>query len=226
MFVIHEKCIPFQVRNVRQTSQPHQRLRNYPVQQLYRTQIIDYPGGAPTNGHMIPNVDYQFAPAIYQPQPNHHAQPIHHAQPVQPVFTTTTTTTTTTTPTPEEIIAPIPSIRAPIQPPSDHRFGLRRQQYTTIAPRFQGQDIIENEPIELAVPHKETEDERLLREEQAKNAHYTFDSSIDDKINDHSISRQETRNGLALKGMYSYSDGFYKRTIHYEADENGYRVVK
>lgn len=26
--------------------------------------------------------------------------------------------------------------------------------------------------------------------------------------------------------MYSYSDGFFKRTVHYEADEGGYRVVK
>ena len=26
--------------------------------------------------------------------------------------------------------------------------------------------------------------------------------------------------------MYSYSDGFVRRTVHYEADENGYRVVK
>ncbi len=32
--------------------------------------------------------------------------------------------------------------------------------------------------------------------------------------------------GLALKGVYSYSDGFYKRTVHYVADENGYRVIK
>lgn len=71
------------------------------------------------------------------------------------------------------------------------------------------------------------ETERLrIQQEQAMNAHYTFGSTIDDSINDHSIHRQETREGLALKGMYSYSDGFFKRTIHYEADQNGYRVVK
>lgn len=32
--------------------------------------------------------------------------------------------------------------------------------------------------------------------------------------------------GLALKGMYSYSDGFFRRTVHYAADEGGYRVTK
>lgn len=81
-------------------------------------------------------------------------------------------------------------------------------------------------PEAIVQPNAETEEQRLLREEQAKNAHYSFGTSIDDRINDHSIHRQETRNGLALRGMYSYSDGFYHRTIHYEADENGYRVVK
>lgn len=65
-----------------------------------------------------------------------------------------------------------------------------------------------------------------MRDEQARNAHYAFGTSIDDKINDHSIQREEVRDGLALRGMYSYSDGFFKRTVHYEADENGYRVVK
>lgn len=47
-----------------------------------------------------------------------------------------------------------------------------------------------------------------------------------DTINDHEHVRQETREGLALKGMYSYSDGFFRRTVHYVADEGGYRVVK
>lgn len=32
--------------------------------------------------------------------------------------------------------------------------------------------------------------------------------------------------GLSLKGMYSYSDGFFRRTVHYAADEGGYRVTK
>lgn len=32
--------------------------------------------------------------------------------------------------------------------------------------------------------------------------------------------------GLSLRGSYSYSDGFFQRTVHYEADEGGYRVTK
>lgn len=62
--------------------------------------------------------------------------------------------------------------------------------------------------------------------EQAESAHYSFESTIDDTINDHAITRQETRDGLSLNGMYSYSDGFFRRTVHYAADENGYRVLK
>lgn len=71
------------------------------------------------------------------------------------------------------------------------------------------------------------EEEKLLREaEEAKNAHYSFSSSSQDSIYDNAISRSETRDGLALTGMYSYSDGFFKRTVHYQADQDGYRVVK
>lgn len=70
----------------------------------------------------------------------------------------------------------------------------------------------------VPVQHEETEEERLLREEQARNAHYSFGTSIDDKINDHSIQREEVREGLALRGMYSYSDGFFHRTVHYEGN--------
>lgn len=40
------------------------------------------------------------------------------------------------------------------------------------------------------------------------------------------IAREETRDGTKVSGMYSYSDGFVMRTVFYEADENGYRVVK
>lgn len=100
--------------------------------------------------------------------------------------------------------------------------------------RFQGQDFVDDEilpqqqqqRVRPVAPREETEEERLLRLEQAKSAHYSFGTSIDDRINDQNIQRQETRDGLALRGMYSYSDGFFSRTIHYEADENGYRVVK
>lgn len=67
------------------------------------------------------------------------------------------------------------------------------------------------------------ENEKL---EEAKSAHYAFSESVQDTINDHAIERVEERDGLKLKGLYSYSDGFFKRTVHYEADENGYRVIK
>ncbi|XP_050080927.1 uncharacterized protein LOC126568486 [Anopheles maculipalpis] len=68
--------------------------------------------------------------------------------------------------------------------------------------------------------------EESLEKIQAKSAQYSYDTSVNDTINDHAIMRQEERNGLSLKGMYSYSDGFFKRTVHYEADDKGYRVVK
>lgn len=63
-------------------------------------------------------------------------------------------------------------------------------------------------------------------EEQSKSAYYKFGTSVHDTINDHEHVREEVREGLALKGMYSYSDGFFRRTVHYQADENGYRVLK
>lgn len=151
---------------------------------------------------------------------------------------TTTTTTTTTTPYPVVVetrrphsrrpvapivpatpITPVATVRAPAR--------RRRPQSNVVATRLDSR--FENrleDTVDVTEPSVEDEEARLYREEQARNAHYSFGSSIDDTINDHSIHRQETRNGLALKGMYSYSDGFYKRTIHYEADENGYRVVK
>lgn len=154
-----------------------------------------------------------------------------------PVPTTTTTTTTTTpypvisesrNPIPRRPIAsfipdtptapptvPLASVRAPAR--------RRRPQSNVVQNRFEN-GLESNAPNHE--PLIEDEEARLYREEQARNAHYTFGTSIDDTINDHSIHRQETRNGLALKGMYSYSDGFFHRTVHYEADENGYRVVK
>lgn len=67
------------------------------------------------------------------------------------------------------------------------------------------------------------EKERL---EQNKNAKYSFNSVVSDTIYDNSHVREEVRDGLKLAGLYSYSDGFFKRTVHYVADENGYRVVK
>lgn len=68
-------------------------------------------------------------------------------------------------------------------------------------------------------------DAELLRK-QAENAHYSFGTSVRDGIMDHELFRQETRDGLKLSGTYSSSDGFYRHTVQYEADENGYRIVK
>lgn len=65
-----------------------------------------------------------------------------------------------------------------------------------------------------------------LFQKQARNAKYSFKSAINDNIMDNTQIRQEKRNGLELSGFYSYSDGFYKRTVHYKADEHGYRVTK
>lgn len=65
-----------------------------------------------------------------------------------------------------------------------------------------------------------------MEEEQNKNAQYTFGSKVNDGINDGQIEREETRDGTKVAGSYSYRDGYVQRTVHYEADENGYRVVK
>lgn len=69
----------------------------------------------------------------------------------------------------------------------------------------------------------ETEEEL---ENQAKSAYYKFGTSVHDTINDHEHVRQEVREGLELTGMYSYSDGFFHRSVWYKADEDGYRVTK
>jgi hypothetical protein len=83
-----------------------------------------------------------------------------------------------------------------------------------------------------AVQNQQTVDVTMLSPEeelfqkQARNAKYSFHSTINDNIMDNNQVRQEKRNGLELSGLYSYSDGFYKRTVHYKADEHGYRVTK
>ncbi|KAH8253393.1 hypothetical protein KR032_005260 [Drosophila birchii] len=85
--------------------------------------------------------------------------------------------------------------------------------------------------IALAAPaREETEAERLEREEleryQNQNAHYAFNSKVDDQINDGQISRTEEREDGVVRGSYSYFDGFVQRTVEYIADKDGYRVVK
>lgn len=191
------------------------RLNNYPSNQP-NTQTIFYPGSAGA----LPQYEELAAPEFSRPLP-------------APIPTTTTTTTTpypvifeTISPIPRRPIAPFPT-NSPIAPPTVPAANVhaptrrRRPQSNVVRNRIETES---SAPINE--PFIEDEEARLYREEQARNAHYTFGTTIDDTINDHSIHRQETREGLALKGMYSYSDGFFKRTVHYEADENGYRVVK
>ncbi|XP_060657549.1 larval cuticle protein A3A [Drosophila nasuta] len=83
--------------------------------------------------------------------------------------------------------------------------------------------------VALAAPlNDEIDQEEKLRleKEQNESAQYQFGSQVVDGINDGKIQREETREGTKVTGSYSYNDGFVERTVHYEADENGYRVVK
>lgn len=120
--------------------------------------------------------------------------------------------------------APIPLVRAHVEEIPPKKI-IKKVKVIKEKVRVQQPNIEDDTPITRAENQISDEEEAYL-EDQAKSAHYSFSSSIQDSINDHAITRSETRDGLALKGMYSYSDGFYKRTVHYEADEDGYRVVK
>merc|ERR1711971_784001 len=64
-----------------------------------------------------------------------------------------------------------------------------------------------------------------LAKEQNKNAKYSFGYRIQDEIKDGFMERQEEREGLAVRGQYSYSDGYFHHSVTYVADENGYRVT-
>ncbi|XP_065363702.1 uncharacterized protein Cpr51A [Calliphora vicina] len=80
--------------------------------------------------------------------------------------------------------------------------------------------------IALPIDQTDAEERAELERVQNESAQYSFNSHVEDKINDNMIAREETRDGSKVSGMYSYSDGFVMRTVFYEADENGYRVVK
>lgn len=166
------------------------------------------------------------APAIVdRPQYKAHKNVQHHAPThiARPQYKAHSNKQHHTTPTHIERSQPI--VAQP-QPTSEFKFTGSPQPDIQKSINTQTQQSIAK-PKQKANQFKETDEERYARERhQAESAHYSFDSNINDEINDHAISRQETRDGLALHGMYSYSDGFFKRTIHYEADENGYRVVK
>ena len=64
-----------------------------------------------------------------------------------------------------------------------------------------------------------------IAEEQAKSAKYNFALAFDDGIMDSSQVRTESRDGLKVVGSNRYSDGFFKRIVKYEIDEEGYRVI-
>jgi hypothetical protein len=68
--------------------------------------------------------------------------------------------------------------------------------------------------------------QRLADLEAARNAHYYFSSDVQDQINDLTQHRDELRDGLKVRGSFSYSDGFLRRHVSYEADENGYRIIR
>ncbi|XP_033252227.1 uncharacterized protein LOC117191480 [Drosophila miranda] len=73
---------------------------------------------------------------------------------------------------------------------------------------------------------QDEEDRLELERQQNENAQYSFSSNIDDQINDNQNTRTEERDGGTVRGSYSYTDGFVKRTVHYIADKDGYRVLK
>lgn len=68
--------------------------------------------------------------------------------------------------------------------------------------------------------------QRLADQEAAQNARYYFSSDVEDQINDLTQHRDELRDGLKVRGSFSYSDGFLRRQVNYEADENGYRIIR
>ncbi|EDS31648.1 conserved hypothetical protein [Culex quinquefasciatus] len=120
------------------------------------------------------------------------------------------------------VIAVGMTLAAPQKPAEQQQLPVKDGQFNAAKSDPQGSTARNNE----RKLRKNDDGEETLEEIQAKSAQYSYDSSIDDSIMDQKITRQETREGLALKGMYAYSDGFYKREVHYVADEKGYRVVK
>ncbi|KAG5667746.1 hypothetical protein PVAND_015716 [Polypedilum vanderplanki] len=146
-----------------------------------------------------------------------HAQNVHH---LQTIFAKQITTTKATTPKPiattttiedefEDTINVLNKVATPAPLTETDVYDFAQKISTTEKPKTTTEALTSEE-----------------LEEQAKSAYYNFGTSVHDTINDHEHTRKEVREGLVLKGMYSYSDGFFKRTVHYEADQDGYRVVK
>ena len=77
--------------------------------------------------------------------------------------------------------------------------------------------------------HGYEHDGKLTTEEEieaAKRAKYYFSADVDDGISDLSQHRYEMRNGLDVKGYFSYSDGYQLRKVSYVADSDGYRIIR
>lgn len=95
-------------------------------------------------------------------------------------------------PQPEIVIRPIPGIMAPIAhiplPVLRSKPAARQPERSFVS------DVNEHNQI---IPNKNdinSDDiSSIEADEQAKNAHYSFDSSVQDTINGHSHTRQETR---------------------------------
>ncbi|KAF2881934.1 hypothetical protein ILUMI_24231 [Ignelater luminosus] len=117
-------------------------------------------------------------------------------------------------PQPEFLI----NVQADAIPTSVHRFASQKNIGSNLRP----QDGFNN--IQRQKANRDYEEEVFRK--QAENAKYSFASQIDDSINGNQHQREEVRDGKNVKGMYSYSDGYVKRTVFYEADDKGYRVVK
>jgi hypothetical protein len=128
---------------------------------------------------------------------------------------------------PQQPIATVQQISIPViqpQPIVDSsivRAVQNRQKFVAIPTQSTTVKPTTIKPITTTEP--ETEEEL---ENQAKSAFYKFGTSVHDTINDSTNVRQEERDGLELTGMYSYSDGFFKRTVYYKAGVGGYQVTK
>ncbi|KAK9871993.1 hypothetical protein WA026_015238 [Henosepilachna vigintioctopunctata] len=109
----------------------------------------------------------------------------------------------------KKLVKIVPKMKIEVQPKAEPEFELR--------PRG---DVFTTKP---KTRNDYQNDESKI---QNQNAKYTFASDVKDTINGNVHQRHEQREGNKVTGMYTYEDGFFRRTVHYEADENGYRVVK
>lgn len=144
-----------------------------------------------------------------------------------------------------QVVEVDPKPRRTREAPSEH---LRRLYSANLAPRVLTTRPVtpepDDEPAETEEPVEVTtkrpakvEIERVLKgaekraleetlRRQAESAVYEFASNVDDRITGNQHRREEVREGLNVEGEYSYSDGYYRHTVRYVADDKGYRIVK